>query len=303
MSEQLDAIGVTDELTKKRGEGGSIEPERDLQDKSVPYSKLKLKESILYTDLDPESPIPWSYISMQGGWVGVTDTWTYASADSPTFTVTVPSGATTLYSPGMRVRLTQTTTKYFLITAVADTVITLYGGTDYTLTSATISDISFSYFKAPIGFPLNPTKWTVIKKDSNVRSQSSATDSTWYNVGTTNCQITIPIGVWDVDYRVFASWTVTGVGAGDVGNNLYTTLSTANNSESDKEFTAGSSQIAYTALGTAQWNDTFFVRKTLALTTKTLYYLNSQHTGGGTPTISFENGAVDMIIRAVSAYL
>src|SRR4051794_7705992 len=64
-------------------------------------------------------------------WNEVIDTWTWASTDGVTFTATVPTDATTIYAPGMRVRLKQGGAyKYFIITAVAATVITLYGGTD-----------------------------------------------------------------------------------------------------------------------------------------------------------------------------
>src|SRR3990167_2905980 len=130
------------------------------------------------------------------GWQSVSDSWTYASADAPTFTITVPTGAASIYGVGMRIKLTQTTVKYFIITAVADTVLTVYVGTDYTLTSAAISAISYSLMKAPLGFPMNPTKWTVILNDTAQRLQSSTTNNTYYNLG--SLSIVIPIGAWDV---------------------------------------------------------------------------------------------------------
>lgn len=127
------------------------------------------------------------------GWIPVSDAWVYASADAPTFTITVPSGAASLYSPGMRIKLTQTTVKYFIITAVADTVLTVYGGTDYTLANAAISEIGFSMWKAPLGFPLSPTKWTVSGGSSG--QQLNPVNGTYYNLGG---NIVIPIGAWNV---------------------------------------------------------------------------------------------------------
>lgn len=78
------------------------------------------------------------------GWVDASETWTYSSADGPTGVFTVAADVTGKYSPGMRVKLTQTTVKYFIITAVStftggNTTITVYGGTDYTLANAAIS--------------------------------------------------------------------------------------------------------------------------------------------------------------------
>lgn len=83
------------------------------------------------------------------GWSAVTDSWSYASAS----TITVPSGAVAKYQKGDKIKLTQTTVKYFYIIGVADTVLTVTGGTDYTVASAAITDISYSHDNNPIGFP------------------------------------------------------------------------------------------------------------------------------------------------------
>lgn len=83
------------------------------------------------------------------GWVHVTDAWVYASAT----TITVPTDATTEYSVGDKIRLTQTTVKYFYVTAVTSTTLTVNGGTDYTVANAAITDISYSKAVTPLGFP------------------------------------------------------------------------------------------------------------------------------------------------------
>jgi hypothetical protein len=83
------------------------------------------------------------------GWNSVVDSWSYASA----VTITVPSGAATLYSKGDKLKLTQTTVKYFYIVNVADTTLTITGGSDYTLANAAISSIYISHGGTPIGFP------------------------------------------------------------------------------------------------------------------------------------------------------
>lgn len=83
------------------------------------------------------------------GWNAVADTWTYASAT----TITVPTGAASLYSVGDKIKLTQTTTKYFYIVTVADTLLTVTGGSDYTLANAAITSPYVSHISNPVGFP------------------------------------------------------------------------------------------------------------------------------------------------------
>lgn len=94
------------------------------------------------------------------GWLPVSDTWAYASAN----TITVPSGAAALYAKGDRIRLIQTTTKYFAVVGVADTVLTVTGGSNYTVANAAIGSIYVSHTASPAGYPAyfdlsNPT-WT-----------------------------------------------------------------------------------------------------------------------------------------------
>src|SRR6185503_19345707 len=94
------------------------------------------------------------------GWIPAAETWTYASADSPTFTFTITGDKTGKYSAGMRIKLTQTTAKYFLITAVSysapNTTVTVYGGTDYTLANAAITLPFYAIVQSPFGFPRSP---------------------------------------------------------------------------------------------------------------------------------------------------
>ena len=229
------------------------------------------------------------------GWIPVSGSWAYASADAPTFTITVPSGAASLYSPGMRIRLTQTTVKYFIVTAVADTVLTVYGGTDYTLVNAAISAISYSTQKAPLGFPLNPTKWTVEVTDVTARSQATPTANVWYNLG--SITISLPIGLWDVGYSVCIASDIT---SGTVVNSR-ATLSTANNSESDVDLTG---RVTFGgATGALVIGVTIVREKILAIAAKTSYYLNTSTSVASMANIYNTNSTSKLIIRAVCAYL
>lgn len=202
---------------------------------------------------------------------------------------------TTLY-PGMKVKITQSTVKYFIITKVSfstDTTVTLYGGTDYSLVASgttAISAFSYSVSKSPSGFPTEPTKWTVETTDTSNRTQSSPTQNTWYNLGSVTQAI--PIGAWDVQYFVVARTSKSGAA------DIYTTLSTANNSESDADFTCFIQNDA-----TQDLILSVNKRKTLALTSKTSYYLNSKTSVASVTTIGNNGNLVKTIIRSICAYL
>jgi len=250
----------------------------------------------LPTTNTPQTPIV-------GGWINVGETWTYASADAPTFTFTVAGDETGRYSPGMRIKLTQSSTaKYFIITAVSysnpNTTVTVYGGTDYTLANATISNTYYSTQKAPQGFPLDPTKWTVEVTDSTQRSVTSPAVGTWYNPNAAD-QITIPIGAWNVEYYAplyVAKNPVTWI-------YVKSTLSTASNSESDVDFTSYISNQGASSSMTA--NGVGTRRKTIALSSKTKYYFNiyGHSSASSLDSLLLNNTVTPLKIRAVSAYL
>ena len=92
--------------------------------------------------------------NLAGGWIAAGETWTYASAT----TFTISGDKTTKYSAGMLVKLTQTTVKYFFITAVSysapNTTVTVNGAGTYTLANAAITLPFFSLGYQPQGFAL-----------------------------------------------------------------------------------------------------------------------------------------------------
>lgn len=83
------------------------------------------------------------------GWVSVNETWTYASAT----TITVASGAASRFQKGDKLKLTNNSVKYFYIVGVADTLLTITGGTTHTLVSAAITSPYLSRIENPFGFP------------------------------------------------------------------------------------------------------------------------------------------------------
>ncbi len=93
------------------------------------------------------------------GWVDDTaETWTYATGSGGgVATFTVSGDQTAKYTVGTKIKLTQTTAKYFVVTAVAfassTTTVTIFAGSDYTLANAAISANFHSYVANPQGWP------------------------------------------------------------------------------------------------------------------------------------------------------
>jgi hypothetical protein len=225
---------------------------------------------------------------------------TRASADDPTYVLTFASvDLTSILSVGKKIKWTQNSTvRYGIITAITfstNTTVTLYGGTDYDVEDTatyTISDFNYSSMKAPTGFPLDPDKWTLKTTDTTIRQQTTPTQNTWYNLG--SLSLSMPIGCWRAYYYVIAQINDTTT----QNYQLQTTLSTANNSESDGEMTSYSEFYVSTAA-----NIQCIKEKNITVTSKTTYYLNTM-----TPTASVDNmynrGDVsDTIIKFICAYL
>lgn len=173
------------------------------------------------------------------------------------------------------------------------TLVTLYGGTDYTLAATAISLSYYSMVKAPFGFPLSSIKWTVEVTDVIQQSQATPTNSTWYNLG--SIAISIPIGIWEVRYSV----TIQEYNATPASRTEKVTLSTANNSESDSQLSIRVYASSIAGIGGEASKE-----KVLTLVSKTSYYLNIMTTSGGAgTTIYFVNDVVPAVIRALCVYL
>lgn len=94
------------------------------------------------------------------GWVEADETWTYASAT----TFTISGDKTGKYQKGDKIKLTQTSVKYFYVINVTysspNTTVTVTGGSDYSLANATITSPYFSKIENPQGFPINGFSYT-----------------------------------------------------------------------------------------------------------------------------------------------
>lgn len=230
------------------------------------------------------------------GWYEIDPTavLTFSSWDASAYTGVVSTNIdlTSVLSVGMKVKFTQNSAiKYAFITAITGSTMTLFMGTDYTLTNNTISDVFYSMLKAPYGFPLNPDKWSVIVTDTTNRDIVSAVAMTWYNLG--GVSFSIPIGVWEVSYDVTAQ--IGADGAPSAAKYLNVTLGTTASND-DPTFTSSS---AFTGVFLRTNNRK---QNIVNVATKQTRYLNTM-SSAGVHNLYNLNGSRTLVLRAVCAYL
>lgn len=153
------------------------------------------------------------FFGIYDGWVNPNETWTYSSYDSTNKTgiITVPTGAANKYNAGDRVKFTNNSSiQYGIVTKVADTALTVYFGTDYSLTNSAITLDYYSHEGSPVGFNADPTKWT----QSVTSSATTALTGSWSNAGAIN--LSIPIGAWKIFGNATANSTRTSATASEV---------------------------------------------------------------------------------------
>ncbi len=241
--------------------------------------------------------------SMQ--WIAGLGTWTYSSDDSPTFVISTSVDNTGVIGVGYRIKLTQTTAKYFIVTAITSSTITVYGGTDYTLANAAITSPYYSPAKAPYGFPVDPNKWTVTTSDTGNAAKATPTAATWYGgalLTPTGASIVIPIGAWYVEYAATVDMTATLAAVGTVGGRV--TLSTANNTESDATMSKSFATVfPIITGGVLRVPFNLSPAKKLVLTSKATYYLNMYSNVAAITNLGMRGDLFTTVISARSAYL
>lgn len=231
------------------------------------------------------------------GWTAISATGTSATLDSPSFEISFNADMTAILGLGDRIKITQSTTKYFIVTKVGAfsagaTIITCYGGTDYTLVASGTTAISnpyYSHMKAPFGFPTSKDKWTVRVTDSTARTQSSPTANTYYNPNST--KIDVPIGSWELSISCVG-------GASKASNNLdlNVALSTSTSSVSSEflhRYNAGYSVFYLN----------FYLSTSVVVTSKTSYYLIMATGTSSVTLMEIYNPGGNMEIRATCTYL
>ncbi len=227
------------------------------------------------------------------GWTSTAVAFTFSSVDGPTGVCTTGSDLSGVIPVGARLKFTQTTVKYFIVTAISATTITFYGGTDYALVNAAVSSVSWSVVKVPFGFNPDPAKWTATKTDTSDATQASPVNGTWYNLGTIS--IDVPIGAWRIRYQAMVD--IQRAAAGIVSATA--SLSTANNSESD----ATMSTISFISAADSRVFFSAQQEKPLTVAAKQTNYLIAKVNATGMTAVDFRGDLSTTTIRAVCAYL
>jgi hypothetical protein len=180
-----------------------------------------------------------------------------------------------------------------VVYSAGTTTMTIYGGTDYQLANATMSNPYYSLVKVPFGFPTNVRKWTYELQDNTNYSLATPTQNQWYNAN--SFAMSIPIGSWNLFYKSLMGGDRAGTSG---GFQFWTTMSTANNSESDTDLT-----FIYNVSGNVYYENTFTMQKLLTLNVKTTYYMNLKTGTASVSNMYSSRAPAPAIIRAICAYL
>lgn len=180
------------------------------------------------------------------------------------------------------------TTEYALVMSASfstDTTLVVQVPEGYAIpTTGGVSALAYSTHKSPQGFPTHRGKWRVQSLIKATYTQSGPTSGTWYNIGST--KLAIPIGDWVVGYQGHFDGVRTLATAGP-GVQIFTTLSTATNTEADQNLSCyfvnrpvHGSNFSSNEIGTALNKSEY-----LSLSSLTNYYLNMMQNGGDTTTV------------------
>ena len=240
---------------------------------------------------------------LDSGWNIESHTWECISTDNPIFNVSINANVTGTIGNGNRVWVTQSgANKFFLVHGVgitgSTTYLNLYGGTDYSIVAGALGSPQYSRVKAPFGFPVDPDKWTVQVEDTTLRQQASPTANVWYNNG--SISINIPIGKWFASYEAEVQSEKLPPTGTFISN--YCTLSTANNSETDKKWTTVLYRVDGNTAGLQVFGPVTRSNEIVALV-KTTYYLNQKTDQPLTANIYFRGDLSTIVLRARSGYL
>jgi hypothetical protein len=252
--------------------------------------------------------------AISDGWVPYTAvTPTLETADDPTYILKFANiNLTGILGVGMRVRWVQnSTTCYGIITAVSfstNTLLTIYGGTDYDVLNTNtypISNFAYSAMKAPLGFPLQASKWSVRYTNSSIFTKTSPVSNTWYGQtnpidgGATLPFITIPIGLWKVGYKCMGRTKAISGGFCRVDTALSSSPSTASDVDLIVSYVLTAGYDANGMLVSTSYMNCFL--KEISISEKTNYYLLMKTPNG--VEVNIYGLISSTILEAVCAYL
>lgn len=238
-------------------------------------------------------------------WIQISGTITRASADDPTYVMTIASqNLTGQIGSGMRIKWTQNSiVRYGIVTAISfstNTTLTILtrcndANANYDMLDSStypVTEVYYSTKYAPVGFDVDKVLWT-ITSDTASGSQASATNGAWYNLGG---NIVVAIGSWKVSMSImtFAAYKT---GVASLGAKA--TLSTANNSESDDKMSHNNgSQLVSTGGNTYSVDQGAYKENVYKFASKTTLYCNLQSVSN-----TANVGCSVVRLRAVSQYV
>lgn len=256
----------------------------------IPLARVAVADSftsIADADITDER----QYAAGKQDWQHIPGTLAFSTdADAPTFVMTTGDDLTGLVPLGARFRCVQATAVvYGIVTAVASSSLTIYGGTDYTLADEAISSAEFSIAKVPVGFNADPAKWTESIVDTSDRTQASATADTFYNPG--SLSLDVPIGAWRLRWEG-------QIGASTTARTHAAASSSATAvSDAALEASADFAPSTFYSAGVGR-------EMPLLLAAKTTYYLIiSTPTDGVTVGFYASTGKGSTVLRAICVYL
>lgn len=159
-------------------------------------------------------------------------------------------------------------------------------------TTGGLSAVSYSTQKVPYGFPAQRGKWRVKALYKAALSQATPVSGTWYNP---NTALVVPVGEWSIKYSA-SLYAANSTNA----ESPYSTLSSANNTESDTEMTV---RPAYLQSSSNAVMGNAYRDRDLSLTLASTLYLNFKTDSASTTAITFGPGTEATIIEAECAYI
>lgn len=240
----------------------------------------------------------------EGGWITWAGTCSRSSSDTRTAILQMVSDVDISVDcdTGCRIRVYQDGSYHYGIAvknyvSAGSTYYVMYNGSDAdsgTISTSSINEFKFSRQKLPKGFPPDPDHWTETATNSSQCTKATPTAGTWYNDYSNGpILIDIPPGRWFVDY--IGVLQVSDSSDATWGGEI--TLSTANNSESDSNYT-----YRFLSQGTNILHTAVITQQILDITAYDRYYLNILATESGTDNIYIRCDQRPTIIRAISAY-
>ena len=123
------------------------------------------------------------------GWERLPGTLTYASAT----TINSSVDLTGVLQKGDKLKLNNTSTKYFYVVSLTSSVITVTGGSDYTVANSAITAPFFSKVESPQGFPLYFSYTPTVTSSTGTLTTKSATGVFSIHHGTVTAIIAVSI--------------------------------------------------------------------------------------------------------------